>query len=191
MSTSIPITNISNQVVLRDSSNNITSVSGTGVFDILLASFSSFVELQEQNGKLTQSQYAQILSQALPGILNASIDFVTKAPIVEQQIDGMIKDNLVKDQQILESQYNVANMLPKQLEKITSEINMVASQKAMVDQQILTEVNNTRKVSEDAKLTYVTRVAKDKEAALLGLDDVAFVAKKAQNGTSVYAPIYI
>jgi hypothetical protein len=184
MSTPIPITNVSNQVVLRDSSNNITSVSGTGAFDILLTSFSSFVELQEQNGKLTQSQYAQILSQALPAILNASLEFATKAPIVEQQIDGLIKDNLVKDQQILESVFNVTYVLPKQLEKITAEI-------AMIDQQILTEIQNTAKVEEEKMLAHVDRISKDKETALLGLDDVALVAKKAQNGTSVYVPTYI
>jgi hypothetical protein len=319
MATSIPITSVSNQTVVRDASSNITSISGTGAFDTLLASFSAFVELQEQNGKLSQSQYAEILSQSLPAILNASLDFVTRAPLVEQQIEGLVKDNLVKDQQILESTYkvtnllpkelekitseislstaqisgitkdnlvkdqqvlestykvlnilpkelekitndialgtaqisgitkdnlvkdqqvlesvyNVTNMLPKQLEKITSEISMTGSQKSMIDQQKLTEVQNTAKASyevitmlpaqklgvdadtaaktsqkamidqqklteientakanEEIGLVYVTKIAKDKEAALLGLDDVALMARQAQTGASVYVPKY-
>lgn len=133
MKTVINLDDVSKQIVNRNAAGQIMSIEGTGVFDRLLTSLASFMELQEQNSKITQSQYAEILSQALPSVLGASIEFTMKSLVTAAEVD---------------------------------------------------------KAREEEQLVYVGRVAKDKEAALLGLDDVALNARQAQDGISVYTPAY-
>jgi len=166
------------------------TITGDGYFDRLMRSAYGHMIEMFQTSNLTATEKATIYMQTLSTVLQTSTQFALNAQLQEYQIAGIIQDNLVKEQQVIKSVYEVVNMLPKELEKITAEIDLLDSQVTMVDQQKLTEVENTAKVIEDTQLMYVTRVIKDKEAALLGLDDVALVARKAQNGTSVYTPKY-
>jgi len=133
MATLIQLSELTSQIVTRSASGSIESITGLGIFDTLLAATSSFIELQEQNNKITQTQYAEAITQSIPVVLNASIDFLIKSLATAVQID---------------------------------------------------------KTLEEVKLTYVSRVYKDKETALMGLDDVAIKARMLQNGTSVYVPSY-
>jgi len=48
--------------------------------------------------------------------------------LIESQILGIIKDNLVKDEQILMSTYERTDIQPKQLEKLDEEIDILQSQ---------------------------------------------------------------
>ena len=133
MGTTISMDQLSNQTVSRNAQGQITAISGSGIFDKMLSSIASFMELQQQDSKITQSQYAELLGQSLPAILGAASDFVMKSAMTAVEID---------------------------------------------------------KTKEEIQLTYVTRVIKDKEAALMGLDDVALNARRAQNGSKVYTVAY-
>lgn len=130
----IDISNLTSQIVTRDAQNNITSISGTGIFDVMLDSVSTFMEYQQQEAKITQSQYAELMAQFVPALLSGSIDFVMKSALTTAQVNKTIAEQ---------------------------------------------------------ELTYAERIIKDKEAALMGLDDVAVNARKAQDGNSVYVPAYI
>lgn len=133
MQTVITVKDLTDQIVQRDGQNNIVSITGTGVFDTMLNSLATFMELQQQEAKITQNQYAELLAQALPAVMNASIEFTMKAAMTSASVD---------------------------------------------------------KIRSEQELTYAQRIIKDKEAALMGLDDVAINARKNQDGNAVYKPAY-
>ena len=89
--------------------------------------------------------------------------------VATAQIVGMGYDNQVKEQQVSESVYRVANTLPKELEQITAQIKLL-------DKQV--------------EIAYVDRVIKDKEAAALGMDKVVKVANTPATTEDVYTPKY-
>ena len=158
---------------LTDATTVASGVSnGTGIFDKLMNSTVLYLDDQYATGRIKGTDYANVLLGSIQAVLQQSVHLLLQKDITAAQIEGIGQDNLVKAQQVLESVYRVTNMLPKELEKITAEINLLDKEK-------------------DIKV--VDAVIKDKTCAALGLDDVMKMVNDAKNNTIdyVYSPKYL
>jgi len=90
--------------------------------------------------------------------------------LIDSQITGIVKDNEVKTQQVLESTYKVANILPKELEEITAKVTLLGNdssikvaQKLSIDEEV--ELLKAKKAVEAEATVIAARiVAENKEA---------------------------
>ena len=158
---------------LTDATTVASGVSnGTGIFDKLMNSTVLYLDDQYNTGRIKGTDYANVLLGSIQAVLQQSVQLLLQKDITAAQVEGIGKDNLVKEQQVLESAYKVTNMLPKELEKIVAEINVLDKEK-------------------DIKT--VDAVIKDKTCAALGLDDVMKMVNDAKNSTIdyVYSPKYL
>ena len=158
---------------LTDATAVVSGVSnGTGIFDKLMNSTVLYLDDQYNTGRIKGTDYANLLLGSIQAVLEQSVHLLLQKDLMAAQVEGITQDNLVKEQQVLESVYKVTNMLPKELEKVTAEIDLLDKEK-------------------DIKTVDV--VIKDKTCAALGLDDVMKMVNDAKNSTIdyVYSPKYL
>ena len=163
----ILITDLTNATDVASSVSN-----GTGIFDKLMNSTVLYLDDQYTTGRIKGTDYANVLLGSIQAVLQQSVQLLLQKDMVAAQIEGIGKDNLVKEQQVLESVYKVTNMLPKELEKTTAEINLL---------------------NKEQDIKVIDAVIKDKTCAALGLDDVMKMVNDAKNSTIdyVYSPKYL
>ncbi len=207
---------------------NATTVgTGTGYFDVLMNTINLHVEDQYNKNRLTGTDYATVYLGLVQSALAQSQQFTLQEKLQEAQIDGVAADNLLKAKQLEIAQkeldikaYELLNLLPKQLEKMDEEIDLLQTQdselllngikdRALKDEQVLKiqeEVDLLQ--SQDSELLLngakdrlvkdeqiqqlkLEQIIKDKEAAKLGLDDVMKIAEGVRNGSTVYTLKYV
>jgi hypothetical protein len=91
---------LNNLVINNIDVDAITNVGATGVFDKLMASVNSNIQLQYEEGRITNNDYANVYLGSLQAVLQQSIQFVLQEQVSEVQISNMLKDNELKDEQI-------------------------------------------------------------------------------------------
>ena len=109
---------------------------------------------------------------------------VAERGMAEQELTGAKqREVLVVDKDI--KSYQLSDILPK-------EAIMLTEQKETADAQQLALAKDLEIKDIQKQVTYVERVIKDKEAAILGMDNAIKIAQtsKATNGTYVYTPQY-
>ena len=175
------------------------TVDGTGVFDKLMNAVKEHIKEEYANGRIKGTDYAQVYLGALQGVLGQSVEYVLREKLTEAQVEGALKDivlkeaqiigsgydNQVKQQQVAESVFRVNNMLPKELEQITAQIEQITAQIEDIAKGI--EIKDMQK-----QIAYVERVIKDKEATTMGLDNAIRLREEArkQDTNYVYVPVY-
>ena len=164
---------------------DVTNTAETGIFDKLMYAVNKQIEKQYLESRITASDYANVYLGSLQAVLAQSIQYGLQEQVTEAQISSIEADNLLKEKQLeiankdLEiKSYELENLLPKQSEKLSEEIESANKQQELADQQI--------------KTAYSDRVVKDKQAAKLGLDNVMKNAEleKLNNSSAVYTPKY-
>lgn len=168
------------------------TVDGTGVFDKLMNAVKEHIKEEYANGRIKGTDYAQVYLGAIQGVLSQSVEYVLREKLTEAQVEGALKDialkeaqiigsgydNQVKQQQVAESVFRVNNMLPKELEQITAQIEDIAKGIEIKEEQ--------------KRTVYVERILKDKEATALGLDNSMKLNEDARKKSPeyIYTPVY-
>ena len=70
---------------------------GTGVFDVLLDAVNKNIELQYVSGKIKGTDYATAYVSSLQSTMQQAIDYVLREQMIEAQIEGILKDNEIKE----------------------------------------------------------------------------------------------
>ena len=92
----IEINDIINGSVIND------EWSGTGAFDVLMNAANNNLNLQHESGRITDAEYGTSYVALMSSVMNISIDFILKKRLTELQLEGIIKDNILKDKQMLD-----------------------------------------------------------------------------------------
>lgn len=133
---------------------------GTGIFDVLISAVNKNIEIQYDNDRIKGPEYAAAYMQGMQIALQQAIEYGLRERQTEVQVDSINKDIEMKT-------FEIENILPETLLKSIAERGLMQQQE---------------------KTAYVDRVARDKETATLGLDEVMKdinIAKEA-----VYTPKY-
>jgi hypothetical protein len=121
-----------NNLSLKDINvDAVTNTSSTGVFDKLMASVNSNIELQYNEGRINSNDYASVYLGSLQAVLQQSIQFVLQEQISEVQVSNMLKDNELKTAQTLSS-YTERVLKDKQAAKLGLD-NVMKSSEASRD----------------------------------------------------------
>ena len=115
---------------------NATTISdGTGYFDVLMKTINLHIEDQYNKSRLTGPDYATVYLGLVQAALTQSQQFALQEKLQEAQIDGILQDNILKTKQLEIAQkeldikaYELTNMLPKQLEKLDEEVDLLQTQ---------------------------------------------------------------
>lgn len=153
-------------------------VEGSGIFDELMRTVKAHIKQELDEGRINELNYSQVYLSALQNTLSAALQFTLQyelankqLEVLDEQIIAAQKQNELLDLQKAKlstdnsiAQYNLQNMLPKQLDmlikqaaqvtaqttlteaqvnKVTAEILVVGKQEDLVDEQIKTQKANT------------------------------------------------
>ena len=94
MNEQINITDITNGLIVNN------NWSGTGIFDKLIAAVNENLSIQYDAGRITSSEYGNVYASIVSSMIATSIDFALRKRLTEVNIDGALKDNLLKDKQL-------------------------------------------------------------------------------------------
>ncbi len=75
------------------------AISGTGVFDKLMASIKVQIQEEYDSNRIKGGDYATVYLGALQSVLSQSMEFVLRERLVEAQIDDIVKGIEIKDMQ--------------------------------------------------------------------------------------------
>jgi hypothetical protein len=89
-----------NSLVLNDINvEAITNDDKTGIFDKLMSSVNDNINQQFTDGRITNSDYANVYLGSLQTVLQQSIQFALQEQLSEAQISNILKDNDLKEEQ--------------------------------------------------------------------------------------------
>ena len=94
---------LANMVLNDINVDTITNTSKTGVFDKLMLSVNDNINDQYINNRISGSDYATVYLGSIQAVLTQSIQFVLQEQLTEAQISAVLKDNKLKDEQLLVS----------------------------------------------------------------------------------------
>jgi len=101
-------------IQFEDLTNATTPTDGTGYFDKLLSTINIHVEDQYNKGRLTGTDYSNVYLGSIQSAISQSLEFLLKEKLIEAQIDGANKDNVLKDAQLNELRNKEEAELEKQ-----------------------------------------------------------------------------
>ena len=101
-------------IQFSDLTNATTPTDGTGYFDKLLSTINIHINDQYTQGRLTGTDYANVYLGSMQSAISQSLEFLLKEKLIEAQIDGASKDNLLKDVQLNELRNKAEAELEKQ-----------------------------------------------------------------------------
>lgn len=148
---------------------------GPGYFDVIMKSVMAHVEIEYNQNRLNGTDYATVYLGAMQLAISTAEKFVLAELLTEAQIEATLSDTTIKQAQ------STKDLLVKD-----ADIALKTSQKALIDQQRLTEVQNTSKVSyevltllpsQNALLVEQAQTEDSKQASML-VDDAI---KQAQS----------
>lgn len=126
------------------------SVTGTGIFDKLMATVAAQLQAEFQADRITKSDYGQVYVSALNNTLGQAIQFLlTKDQAVVQAATLAAQyEKIALEKDILELQKQQLTLQLAQLEQQTllvqSQILTDAAQRALINQKLVTEVAQTQ-----------------------------------------------
>ena len=117
-------------------------VEGRGDFDELMRAAASHIQSEYEKDRITGKNYSDVYLGVMTQVLQSSVHFLLQKGITHQQIqllqeqiEGQQKQNAVTEKQLV--------VMDKQIEQSTAEI-------ALLNQRLLTEVENTKLVEANA-----------------------------------------
>jgi len=102
----MPVLDLDNMVLNDINVDVIANDNKTGVFDKLMASVNDNINTQYADGRITNSEYANVYLGSLQSVLQQSIQFVLQEQVSEAQISSVLKDNALKDAELAKT-YNL------------------------------------------------------------------------------------
>lgn len=181
---------------------------GTGVFDGLMHAVNKNIEVQYNNGRIAGQDYANIYLGGLQAVLQQSIMFVLQKDTSDAQsaeiLDSTIRANTqLQDQLLTATKQRLGidkDIDVKERSTVIQEDQSIQdilnkqSQKAILDQQKLTEVQNTAKAAyevvtllpdqHNTNIKQLEAIDKDIEAKnqqILNMQDELFTANKQRD----------
>jgi len=151
-------------------------INGTGVFDELMASVKSHLELEYNSQRIRGPEYSQVYLGGLQAVLQQSIGFLLAKEKAEKdtalveaqtvllgtQNENALKEGLILDQTLIKTEHEIDNLvlqgkvLIAQDCKLKAEFNLiqgqtlkVASEKSLLDQKAVTESAQTNGIAID------------------------------------------
>lgn len=117
---------------------------GSGIFDELMRTIKSHIDIEFKKGRITGKNYSEVYLGTIQYALNTALEYTLRyekankeLEVMDEQIIQARKQNELLDLQKAQlvitnatAQYNLDSILPKELDKITSEVDLI-------DQQIL------------------------------------------------------
>ena len=126
------------------------SVTGTGIFDKLMATVAAQLKAEFQADRITKSDYGQVYVSALNNTLGQAIQFLLTKDQAALQAATLAAqyEKIALEKDILELQKQQLTLQLAQLEQqtllIQSQILTDAAQRALINQKIVTEVAQTQ-----------------------------------------------
>ena len=132
--------------------NDITqgSVTGTGIFDKLMATVAAQLQAEFKADRITQTDYGQVYVSALNNTLGQAIQFLLTKDQAALQAATLAAqyEKIALEKQILELQKQQLTLQLAQLEQqtllIQSQILTDAAQRGLIEQKTITEVAQTQ-----------------------------------------------
>jgi hypothetical protein len=140
---------------------------GAGLFDELMRTVNSHLKNEYSTGRIVGDDYASVYLGSITNAMQVAAQFVLsqdktnkEIELMQQQILQAQKQNelidLQKDQLTISNataQYNLDFILPKELEKLTSEIAHSAQQIILIQEQITTQEKQQQQMDAQILLT--------------------------------------
>ena len=126
------------------------SVTGTGIFDKLMATVAAQLQAEFQADRITKSDYGQVYVSALNNTLGQAIQFLLTKDQAALQAATLAAqyEKIALEKDILELQKQQLTLQLAQLEQqtllIQSQILTDAAQRALINQKLVTEVSQTQ-----------------------------------------------
>ena len=126
------------------------SVTGTGIFDKLMATVAAQLQAEFKADRITQTDYGQVYVSALNNTLNQTIQFLLTKDQAALQAATLAAqyEKIALEKDILELQKQQLTLQLAQLEQqtllIQSQILTDAAQRALINQKTVTEVAQTQ-----------------------------------------------
>jgi hypothetical protein len=148
-----------------------TVPTGNGVFDVLMRSVDSHLDKQYVSGRIKGNDYATVYLGALQAVLQQAMQFVLmeqeaekKLAVMDAQIASMTIEDSIKQVQSNKD----LEVKSQQITSMGYEDQVKQAQKALIDQQKLTEVEQTKLVDANTdKVSYEVLNLLPKQVALL------------------------
>lgn len=147
------------------------TIENGGAVGDLLALARAHVDDAVTKGKLTKGEAGQIYTAMIPAAFQQGMEFQLREQLLEAQIAEALDSTLRANTQLDDA-------------LLTAE-----KQRLSIDKDNLLKDEQLLKAEEETELVYITKIAKDKETALLGLDDVV-KETKGVNREDVYTSKY-
>lgn len=130
---------------------------GSGIFDELMRTVKSHVQLELTEGRITEQAYAQLYLGALQYVLQTSSQYALQYEMTNKEIE-LTNEKIIsskKQNELIELQktqmtiandtatYNLEQILPKQLLQMTAEIAQIEAKTALIEGQLTSEAAKT------------------------------------------------
>jgi hypothetical protein len=140
---------------------------GAGLFDELMRTVSSHLKNEYDTGRIAGAEYSTVYLGSMNGAMQTSSQFILsmertnkEIELMDEQILQAKKQNelldLQKEQLVIgnaTATYNLDFMLPKQYEKLTSEVAMTAQQVLLIQEQVSTQQKQQLQITAQIALT--------------------------------------
>lgn len=161
--------------------SDVTNVGGTGTFDVLMDAINTRIQLQYTENRITGTDYANVYLGSIQAALAQSMQFNLQQQLVEAQIAEALAGTVRAQDQLTDSLLTTE----KQRILLDEEKSTSDAQQLILGKDLLLKV-------EQLKVMYTDRVAKDKEASKLGLDNTMQQSEESRKADSgfTYTPKY-
>lgn len=110
---------------------------GTGIFDVLMNAVNKNITTQYEKSRINSNDFANVYLGSIQAVLQQSIEYSLRKDLTAAQIDGALKDNLIKDEQLLITSYEREHMQPRSLEKLIAEVSLTVAQVSGIEKDNL------------------------------------------------------
>ena len=166
------------------------SVTGTGIFDKLMATVAAQLQAEFQADRITKSDYGQVYVSALNNTLGQAIQFLLTKDQAALQAATLAAqyEKIALEKDILELQKQQLTLQLAQLEQqtllIQSQILTDAAQRALINQKIVTEVAQTQDTPTSNTSTWYSGVV-GKQNALYAAQTTGFTRDAEQKAAKL------
>lgn len=140
---------------------------GAGLFDELMRTLNSHLKNEYDSGRIAGQEYATVYLGSMTGAMQTASQFILSMERTNKELELMAQQTLQakKQNELLDLQkaqlqiandtatYNLAHILPKQLEKVTAEVALLGQQVLLAQEQISTQVKEQLQLTAETSLT--------------------------------------
>lgn len=168
---------------------NVASGLTPGVLDKLIAVVNDNIGIQYDNGRIKDDKYADVYLGSMQTVIAQSMQYMLQEKMVEAQIDGILKDNEVKNAQlqsiILDDALKAAQIIGMEYDNRIKEYNKVVAAIDVLSKELTLESDYPVDVTVNYAAGTTTAVMstdpdrKGKVARLLELEELKVKLGKA------------